>query len=118
MEILVELVLQFAGEVLASVVASIFDGRRPDGAPQPVRLFGFALVAAAFAFGSVTWFPQHVITSVPLQRAWLLVSPLVAALGAWVMHALFFRRDDRVWPMVHAAVFAATITTWRYVALP
>lgn len=117
MEIIVEFLLQLVGEFVASVIATVFDGRRPGGAPQELRLLGFLFLGLLAGWASVELFPQHFITSQSLRVAWLFLSPLAAASMAWGLHAVFFGRQDRRWPMLHAAVLAGTVTTWRFFAL-
>ncbi|MFZ5444224.1 MAG: hypothetical protein ACOZQL_29780 [Myxococcota bacterium] len=113
MEILVELLLEIVGESLFGLAASVFDGWRPGGAPQPLRMLGFLLVGLLVGWGSVVLFPQHVITGATLRLAWLFVAPAAAATAA----ASFRRGADGRWPAIHAAVLAATVATWRYFAI-
>lgn len=117
MEIIVEVLLELVGQSVASVIATVFDGRRPGGAPQEVRLLGFLFLGLLAGWLSVELFPRHILSTEGLRVAWLFVSPFTAGALAWALHAVFFKRQERRWPMLHAAVLAGTVTTWRFFAL-
>jgi hypothetical protein len=118
MEIFVEILLTLLGDVLAAFLTSVFDGRRPMRADQHAgRLVGYVILGAIAGWVSVMLLPSHVLTNESARRAWLAVSPIAAACAVFVFHWLFFPRERRGWPMVHAAALAAAFTTWRFFAL-
>lgn len=118
MDVFVEILLTIFGDVIAALLTSIFDGRRPTGPDkQLARLFGFFLIGLVAGWVSDLIFPTHFITNPTAQIVWLAVSPLTAAAGVFLFHLLFFPREDRGWPMLHAATLSATIAMWRFLAL-
>ncbi|MDP1830253.1 MAG: hypothetical protein Q8L48_43715 [Archangium sp.] len=118
MDVFVEILLTIFGDVIVALLSSIFDGRRPSSPDkQLARLFGFLIIGLVAGWVSVLIFPAHFLTNPTAQIVWLAVSPLTAAFGVYLFHLLFFPRDDRGWPMVHAATLSATIAMWRYLAL-
>lgn len=118
MDVFLEILLTIFGDVIAAFLTSIFDGRRPTGPDkQLARLFGFLIIGVVAGWVSGLVFPTHFITNPTAQIVWLAVSPLTAAFGVFLFHLLFFPREDRGWPMVHAATLSATIAMWRFLAL-
>jgi hypothetical protein len=118
MEFVVELVLTIFGDVLLGGLVSLFDGKRSDdGAQQLLRQIGFAVLGAVFGVGSAIAFPALYLQGETWRRAWLLGSPLCAALSVLLFHTVFFRAKSKVWPMVHGATLAFVFTLTRYVIL-
>lgn len=118
MELFLEVLLTLFGDVLAGFLASVFDGRRPTTRSQHgARFIGYVSIGAVAAWVSMMIFEAPLLSSPTAQRAWLFVSPLAAAMFAFVSHALFWPREKRGWPMVHAAALAATFTTCRFFLL-
>ena len=79
-----------------------------------------ALLTSAIVLGacgaalSMLIFAEPVLSSVTAQHAWLFVSPVAAALAAFVYGWIFDPREHRGWTMLHAAVLAGTFTTCRF----
>jgi uncharacterized membrane protein YeaQ/YmgE (transglycosylase-associated protein family) len=118
MEVFLEILLTLFGDLIAALLTSIFDGRRPTSPDkQLARLFGYLILGLVAGWVSGLLFPRHFLTDATAQIAWLLVSPLTAAAGVFLFHLAFFPREDRGWPMVHAATLSATIALWRFLAL-
>ena len=117
MDFVLEVLVQFLVEVVWAALASLVDARHPTGAGRhAVRLVGYVLIGLIAGAFSLWLYPTHVLQSVNAQRAWLVLSPLAAASLVFIFH-LFFPRQPRGWPMVHAAGLAAAFTTLRFFAL-
>jgi hypothetical protein len=118
MEFFLEVLLTLFGDVLAGVLASVFDGRKPHSTAQQVwRTVGYVIFGALAAAVSMVAYPEPFLHSATAQRAWLFVSPFAAALAAFVFRWIFEPREKRGWPMVHAAFLAAAFTTFRFLSL-
>lgn len=118
MDFLLEVLLEFFGEVIWAGIASIFDGKRPTGrSGHLLRLFGFTSVGLLAGWISVELRPTHVLTDATAQLVWLGVAPVLSAALVFLMHLLFFPRQPRGWPMLHAAALSLAFTAWRFFAL-
>jgi hypothetical protein len=118
MEFFLEVLLTLFGDFLAGVLASVFDGRKPHTTAQQIwRSFGYLIFGGLAAAVSMVAYPEPFLHSPTAQRAWILVSPLAAALAAFVFRWIFDPKERRGWPMVHAAVLAAAFTSFRFLSL-
>ncbi|MFT3713699.1 MAG: hypothetical protein QM817_39070 [Archangium sp.] len=118
MEFVVEILATIFGDVLLGALVSLFDGKRSnDGAQQVLRQLGFAVLGAVFGVGSAISFPSLYLQDETWRRAWLMGSPVCAGLSVLLFHTVFFRAQNKGWPMVHGATLAFVFTLTRYLIL-
>ena len=119
MQFFLEVLMEILGDVIWGALASGFDGKRPTTSGHYAgRIIAFVFVGITAGWISVELYPTHVLTNLTARRAWLVVSPLLSVCFVFLFHLIFFPRERRGWPMVHAAVLSASFNIWRFLALP
>ena len=118
MDVLLDIVLTLFGDVLAGIVSSAFNGRRPTtSGHSALRVVAFVILGCAAGAISVVIHPTYFLSNDTARKGWLFVSPIVSAAVVFLLHLVFFPREGRGWPMLQAAALSAAFTTWRYLAI-